>query len=139
MSDLVAATITRLEGTSPLKMVAGLLSLAALVAPPVDKMPCAFVMPNKKTFAANARLNAVSQTGPQTIRILLFIGTHNPQGKDAFNPVQPVEDAVMARLLGWQPDTDQNVLLIQSAQLLDLGPKYLVYEMIFSRQFTVIA
>ena len=139
MSDLVTLTIARLAGTSPLKLVAGLLSLNALVAPPAGKLPAAFVIPASKAYGVNGLLNAVRQEGPESVRVVLLIASVKPQATDAFNPVAPVEDAVRTRLLGWQPEAADGAVLLRSAQLIDLQPAFFTYEMIFFRSHTVRA
>lgn len=140
MTDLVADAIDRLKGTSPLKHVAGLLSLNALTMPPIDKMPAAFVLTKGATYGqANGLLNAVRQAGTQSFRVVLFIASKAPQGEDVFDPVAPVQSAVMARLLGWQPDPNFGAVQIAAEQLLDVQATFFAYEMTFFRSHTVRA
>lgn len=138
MTDLVAATVARLSGppiTAPFRMVAGLLSLIAITTPPIDKMPAAFVLPPDEAYSSqNGLLNAVRQEGIESVRLLLLIGTATPQGAAVVNPVKPARDAVVAKLLGWQPDMTDGVMLIRSAKLIDFAVNFVTYEMVFARQ-----
>jgi len=139
MIDLVEATIAKLQdAASPsaaFKFVAGLLSLQQLTAPPVDRMTAVYVLDQGASYGAdNGLLNAVRQTGSEAVRIVLFIKSAKPQGVDAFNPIKAPRDAVIAELLGWQPDAAAGAVLIRSTKLIDVQPIYLAYEMVFARQ-----
>lgn len=140
MSDLISLTITRLKTVSTFKLVAGLLAFNALVQPPLDKLPAVFALPHEKTgYGANGLLNAVRQQGRENVRLILLVASKAPQADDAVNPIQPVEDAVMTSLLGWQPDSTQGVVQFASAKLLDVQPTFFTYEMVFMRDHTVRA
>ncbi|MCA0303480.1 MAG: hypothetical protein LCH95_13845 [Proteobacteria bacterium] len=140
MSDLVQLAIPRLRTVGTLHYVAGLLALNALQQPPIDKMPAAFVLPHEKTgYGASGLLASVRQTGRENLRVVLMIAARAPQGDDVVNPLQPVEDAVMTSLLGWQPDADQGALLFGASRLLDVQPTFFTSEMVFFRDHTVRA
>lgn len=142
MTDLVAATITRLQALKPgsLTRVEGLLSLMAQVKPPIDKMPAAYVLVNGTQYSPqNGLVNAVRQSGNQSVRIVLMIKAKKPEGDDVFDPIEPVAGAVRTQLLGWQPDAEDGQVLIASEKLLDVQANYVTYEMIFFRQHFVRA
>jgi hypothetical protein len=141
MTDLVSATITRLGEISPAQLthVAGLLSLSSLTRPPVDKMPAAYVLPAGATYGANGVLNAVRQAGRESVTVLLMVKSKAPEGADVFNPIEAPRDAVLAQLLGWQPDDAFGPVLYQAGRLLDVQPLYFIYQMSFARDHQVSA
>lgn len=145
MTDIVAATIVRLQAITGaaqvLRHTKGLLSLMELTRPPLDKMPAAYVLANGTSYASqqNGLINAVRQSGIQTVRIALMIKSRKPEGDDVFDPIAAPADAVRAQLLGWQPDAADGQMLIASEKLLDVQPNFLTYEMIFARQHFVRA
>lgn len=141
MTDLVTATITRLAELKPssLKLVAGLLSLNALTTPPTDKMPAAYVMMSDEAYGPNGRLNVVRQTGTEAVRIVLMIASKAPQGDDVFNPIAAPRAAVVAKLLGWQPDAEDGAVLLRSGAMIDVQATFLAYQLIFFRDHSVKA
>lgn len=141
MTDLVAATITRLGELKPasLKLVAGLLSLNALTTPVTDKMPAAFVMMHDESYGPNGRLNKPQQIGKEAVRVVLLIASKAPQGADVFNPIAAPRSAVVGKLLGWQPDASDGEMLLRSGSLIDVQATFLAYQLIFHRDHTISA
>lgn len=142
MTDLVEAVITRLAALKPdpLKSVAGLITLASLTQPTVDKMPAAYVLPGDRRYAlVNGLLNGVRQLGSQAVTIILLVKTRAPTGDDVFNPIADLETATLGQLLGWQPDAEFGPLLYGGGKLLTVQPLFFTYQMTFARDHTVRA
>lgn len=135
--DLASATIARLsEAPAPFKYVAGAREFLSLVAPPVDKMPAAFVLPFKEAYGGNSLLNAVRQAGTEEIAVVLMVAVKPAIGADVHNPIAAPRAALIARLLGWQPDPQDGVVLLGSGELLDAQPTHLAYQFAFKRDHT---
>lgn len=137
MSDLASATVTRLAGTAPFKHVGGAREFgASLVTPPIDKMPAAFVMPYAEKYGANTLLNAVRQTGSEQVAVVVMVAVKPALGADVHNPLAAPRAALIARLLGWQPDAADGALLLASGELLDVQPTHLAWQFVFQRDHT---
>jgi hypothetical protein len=122
-----------------LKHVGGLLSLAALTRPPVDKMPAAYVMPGDEKYGSNGLLNAVRQLGQQSVTVIVLVKNAAPEGDDVFNPVADLQTAIFGQLVGWQPDASDGALLVSACRLLNVQPNFLTYQMTFLRDHTLRA
>lgn len=137
MSDLTTATIARLkEAPAPFKLVDGARAYLSLVVPPIDKMPAAYVLPFAEKYGVNTHMNAVRQNGPETIAIVLMVAVKPGIGADIANPIAAPRAALIARLLGWQPDAADGALLLDEVQLLDAKPTHLSYQFNFYRDHT---
>ena len=137
MTDLTTATIAKLkEAPAPFKFVDGARAYLSLVAPPVDKMPAAFVLPYTEKYGPNTHLNAVRQNGPESIAVVLMVAVKPGVGADIANPIAAPRASLIARLLGWQPDATDGALLLDEGQLLDAQPTHLSYQYTFYRDHT---
>lgn len=137
MSDLAVRTINRLREAPPLfKHVGGAAEYVRLVAPPVDKMPAAFVFPYSEEYGGNNLVNGVRQAGEEEIAVVLMVAVSPNVGAEVFDPLQVPRAALIGRLLGWQPDQDDGALLLASGHLLDAAPTHLSYQIQFKRDHT---
>lgn len=140
MSDLASATVTRLlelVTAGDLKMVGGAREFGrSLVAPPIEKMPAAFVLPYSESYGRNTLLNAVRQTGPEQVTVVLMVAVKPAIGADVLNPFAEPRAALFAKLLGWQPDADQGAVLAVSGSLLEPRPTHVAYQFVFQRDHT---
>jgi|GEM_PF-1223019 len=138
MSDLPSLVIAQLAGTAPFVWVKGAREFgAALQAPPVDKMPAAFVLPYAESYRPNARLNRLSQAGKEQVTIAVMVAVKPAIGADVHNPLAAPRDALVARLLGWQPESEHGELEIVSGALTEAKPTHLTYQFVFQRDHTV--
>lgn len=137
MTDLASATVERLRAEPPpFRYVAGAREFLSLVAPPVDKMPAAFVLPFKESYGANSLLNAVRQSGTEEIAVVLMVSVKPGIGAEVHNPIAAPRADLVARLLGWQPDASDGPVLLASGELLDAQPTHLAYQFVFKREHT---
>ena len=137
MTDLASATVARLQAApAPFRYAAGAREFLGLVSPPVDKMPAAFVLPFRERYGENALVNGVRLTGTEEIAIVLMVAVKAAIDADVHNPVAVPRAALIARLLGWQPDAEDGELLLVSGELLDAQPTHLSYQFVFRRDHT---
>ena len=143
MSSLVVKVARRLleaKTTGELKYVGGARSYLAMVAPPADKMPSAFVLPYTEKYGDNTLLNGVRQTGPQSVAVMLHVpvtpAAGSGDGEDLFDPLEAPRAAVIAKLLGWQPDDADGALLLAEVFLVAAKPPFLTYQLNFVRDHT---
>lgn len=133
MSDLASATVARLSGTAPFRHVAGATEFLRLVKPPVDKMPALFVLPFKESYSPRTPINRVRQAGVEQIAIVMMVAVKPGAGADVHNPIAAPREALIRRLLGWQPDAEDGAVLLVSGELLDAEPTHLSYQYVFRR------
>lgn len=138
MSSFADLVVTRLGELVPatFRYVAGATAYLRLTAPPIDKMPAAFVLPYSESYAGNALLNGVRQTGPEEVAIVLMVPLKPAIGADVHNPLAAPRAALVQKLLGWQPDADDGAVLLSSGALLAAEPTHLSYQIVFKRDHT---
>ena len=137
MTDLASATVTRLQAApAPFRHVAGAREFLGLVSPPVDKMPAAFVLPFRERYGENGLVNGVRIAGTEEVAIVLMVAVKAGTGADVHNPIAAPRSALIARLLGWQPDPEDGEMLLASGELLDAQPTHLSYQFVFRRDHT---
>lgn len=138
MSDLPSLVVARLGGTVPFVLVAGAREFGrALAAPPIDKMPAAFVLPYAESYRPNKRLNRLRQAGREQVTIAVMVSVKPGVGADVHNPLAAARDALMGRLLGWQPETEHGEVEIVSGALTQAEPTHLTYQFVFQRDHAV--
>ena len=138
MSDLASLVIARLAGTAPFTWVKGAREFgAALAVPPVDKMPAAFVLPYAESYRPNARLNRLSQSGKEQVTIAVMVAVKPAIGADVHEPLSQPRAALIARLAGWQPETEHGELELVNGRLTEAQPTHLTYQFVFQRDHTV--
>lgn len=138
MSSLPSLVIARLVGTAPFVWVKGAREFgAALGSPPVDKMPAAFVLPYAERYAPNHRLNRLRQAGKEQVTIAVMAAVKPAIGADVHDPLEAPRAALVTRLLGWQPETEQGELELVSGALTQAEPTHLTWQFVFQRDRTV--
>lgn len=139
MSSLAVLTVQRLAelvAAGSLKHVGGARDYLTLTAPPVDKMPAAYVLPYSESYGQNSLINGVRQTGPQAVAVVLMVAVRPGVGADVHDPLEAPRGAVVGKLLGWQPDAADGAVLLADGALLDARPTHLSYQLNFKRDHT---
>ena len=144
MTSLVVKAAQRLleirSAVGPLKYVGGARSYLQIVAPPVEKMPAAYVLPYTEKYGENSLLNGIRQTGPQSVAVMLRVpvkpAAGEGDGEDLFDPLEAPRAAIVAKLLGWQPDAADGALLLAEIFLVDAKPTFMTYQLNFTRDHT---
>lgn len=119
--------IGRLQGTAPLREVAGVGELAALKAlPPAHLLPAAYVLPLAEAAdpAAGDAPGSVGQIVTVRFGIVLAVAASrpDPQGGAAVAEIDPVRRAIRAALLGWCPPGADSPISYVAGDLLSVEP-----------------
>lgn len=138
MSSFADQVVTRLGMLVPatFKVVDGARAYLTLASPPIDKMPAAYVLPFSESYGPNTLINGVRQTGPEEVAVVIMVAVKPGIGADVHNPIHSPRAALVAQLLGWQPDAADGAVLLSSGELLDARPTHLSYQLNFKRDHT---
>lgn len=130
--DLIDTIITHLGSVTALKKVSGAADFASASIDLKGKLPAAYVLPLNDKAGRNEMANAVMQKVDVRFGVVLAVqNLRDALGKNAQSDLDPIRKAVIAALLGWQPDTDHEPVLYGSGRLLQMADGVLWWQLEF--------
>ena len=135
----LSPVITRLKSqVTAFKKVAGAAEYGAARKDLKPLPPTAFVIPLRDAAGRNELENAISQRVSAQFAIVFAVqNLRDPRGSQANEDLDPLRDAVMTALLGWQPDSSSDPCEYVGGQLLDLDGALVWWQDVFTTAFYV--
>jgi hypothetical protein len=136
---MLAETIARLKGkASGLRLVEGLMELAALKGPPPrHQQPAAYVIPLAEAAAPNELCGRHRQAVTVEIAVVLVVSADRADAstEERAEALAIVRRQVFAALLGWQPTPDHAPFDFTDGSLLGIGDGAVRWQDGFSTDF----
>jgi tetrahydromethanopterin S-methyltransferase subunit G len=137
-----AETIARLKAEMPnaFGIVEGAAAFAALGTAKPKAVPAAYVFTDEEAAEANERLDGVSQRVETDVGVVLITSdVSDRRGAAASADVETLKRDVIAALVGWRPDSADDVMTYVGARLVRAREGLVTLEMTFATAFYVFA
>lgn len=104
-----------------LKKVAGAADFASAGMDLKGKLPAAYILPLAERAGGNSLVMEVSQKIEVRFGVMLAISNlRDARGQNAQGDLAPLRTAVLAALIGWQPDPGHDPVLFGSGRVIQL-------------------
>lgn len=134
---MIGAVIARLQAPTALFVrVAGLVAYARIENdPPLHQRPHAWVMPLSDSAGPNRyQANAVAQDVQERFAVLCCLGAGAVTGDVVEgDEIEAMRDALVDRLVGWQPQPAHGAVIYAGGQLIRADPRAIYWQFVFSR------